>query len=187
MVSRKHETLYERLSEQPRRTPVDKQAAMMLHSAQPEFVSELDPNNTHVESSTFIKSYTYSDWMSYHHPNMRKSLAKQTDHSGSTFGKLKVQGVYLPDHDEDVPNARRHKTYTPQGKMTCPCCGQTLKYANPRRPEKTLPKLKWVCRCVCGNYKVITSVEANRADRKKLSMSCSACEQITLLKEKVKK
>ena len=64
MVSRKHETLYERLSEQPRRTPVDKQAAMMLHSAQPEFVSELDPNNTPDESSTFIKSYTYSDWMS---------------------------------------------------------------------------------------------------------------------------
>ena len=178
MVSRKHETLYERLSEQPRRTPVDKQAAMMLHSAQPEFVSELDPNNTHVESSTFIKSYRYAEWLSYHHPNARKSLAKRRDHLGFTFGKLKVQGVYLPDHNENIPKARRYKAYTPQGnKMTCPCCGQTLKYANSGRAEKPRPKLKWVCRCVCGNYKVITSVEADRAYREKLSMSCSACEK----------
>ena len=173
-------TLHMKLSEEPRRKGVNKQAAMMLHSAQPEFVHELDEGDRHIESHTFIKHYPYETWVSYHPPAKKQDLFNRIIHTGFTFGKLKVLGVSLPNQDGAMSASTRYKLYAPQGKSFCRCCGQVLKYKS--GAEKPMPKLRWVCRCDCGNYKVISSAEAHKAHKKERSLSCSACERVERLK-----
>jgi len=175
-------TLHARLSEMPRRKPVNKQAAMALHSPQPEFVSELDPNDTHIESDTFIQPYPFADWVNLHHPRERHKWQEHTDHSGATFGKVKVLGVYLPEYDHSTPYSRMYEQYYNLKEWhNCPTCGHRTHKREQTKRVKTIPKLQWVCRCNCGNYRVITSKEAYRQDE---TMSCSACDAVRILREK---
>ncbi len=182
MNSLKHRTLHERLSEQPRRKPVNKQAALVLHSAQPEFENKLDPNDSHIESDVFIQPYSYEDYVDLFHPNQRKAIRERKDHSGAKFGKVTVLGVYLPDFDGSIPVSRRYEPYYEHKAWEhCPTCRQRTKKRKTVSKQRNRSAIKWVCRCNCGNYRVITSNEASRRDE---GMSCSACDEFRLLKER---
>tara|TARA_Y100000114_G_C11643102_1_gene270297 strand:+ start:184 stop:732 length:549 start_codon:yes stop_codon:yes gene_type:complete len=173
---KQRKTLHMKLSEEPRRKGVNKQASLMLHSAQPEFIHEFDEGDHHKESYTFIKHYPYETWVSYHPPAKREDLFNRIIHSGFTFGKLTVLGVYLPNHDETIADSIRFERYKQQGRSYCHCCGQVLRYKS--GAERPIPKLRWVCRCDCGYYKVISSAEAYKAHRTEQSLSCSACAKV---------
>jgi len=170
----KRETLHLRLNRHS--TPVNKQAALTI--ARPSLddrheVPALRTPQGSVENPFFLPAYDFLDWIYTRHPRDRK--VRSEDQKGFRYGKLTVLGVYIEHLPIHLPRDDWHKSFMPlEARERCPCCRQILRGKRNYSTEVKPPKLKWTCKCDCGNYVVRNPKAIRNADP---NDCCSACER----------
>jgi hypothetical protein len=171
----KRETLHLKLKRHS--APVNKQAALMI--ARPSLDDRYQPTNLKtpkggVEDPNFLPAYEFLDWLYTRSPRDRK--VKSEDMTGVKYGKLTVLGVYIKDLPIHMEKTDWHKAYkTLDDRERCPCCRQKLRGKRSYSTDQaTPPKLKWTCKCACGNYVVRNPKSVRNADP---NDCCSACGQ----------
>lgn len=180
---KKSETPHEKLMRHS--APVNRAAARALFKAgvDDSYFPGLRSSPGEIESETFIKFYRLDEYLTLFSPAEARSRFAQTiDRTGERFGRLKVMGLYLPDFPEDVEPTQRYKLYEKTTRK-CECCGQPMPQRSwgPENDVKPKPKLRWVCKCACGNYVVRNSKTISKA--RDPDDSCSACHYLRRKKE----
>lgn len=173
----KRETLHRKLM--THNQPVNKAAGLAIAkpSIDDRWVPELDPEASAIESDTFLPSYSFEEWLTSRSPVERKQI-RSIDRAGERYGRLTVIGVYIDPKEWPIntPADIRYKQFQSTDNR-CPTCQQKLnQYKNPGRLYPTKPKLRWTCKCDCGNY----VVRSAKAVAKKVNDEecCSACEKV---------
>ena len=173
---KKNETPHETLMRHS--SPVNRAAARAFARAgiDDTYYSGLKSRPGEIENETFIKFYRIDEYLSLFNPRDAKGRQNTiVDYTGERAGRLKVMGFYLPDFPEDVEPEERYKLYEQQPKR-CHECGQVLPQRSwgPSVSEKIRPKLRWTCKCDCGNYVVRNNKTImNKRDP---NDCCSACD-----------
>lgn len=180
---KKSETPHEKLMRHS--APVNRAAARALFKAGADdsYFPGLRSQPGEIESETFIKFYRLDEYLTLFSPSdARHRFSTTVDQTGNRVGRMKVMGFYLPDFPDDIEPTERYKLYEAKS-PTCQACGQALpkKSWGPKDEVTPRPKLRWVCKCACGNYVVRNSTTVSKA--RDPNDSCSACRHLRKMQE----